>query len=80
MEPMDTAGLMDARQAGSYLGKSAHWVQVNRKRGLIPYTVLSPRRYAYKKADLDRWIEANSVDAGRIQKPALTRSIPKVFL
>jgi Helix-turn-helix domain len=79
METMDTAGLMTAQEAGAYLGRSAHWVQVNRKRGLIPYTALSPRRFAYRKQDLDQWLEQNTVEGVRRTLVSPERRIPKVF-
>ena len=79
MDALENAGLMDAKQAGKYLGKTTHWVQVNRKRGLIPYTVLSPRRFAYRKSDLDRWISENSVQGSAVPKSSYQRTIPRVL-
>lgn len=52
---MDFSNRMDMAKAACYLGRSTHWLSVNRVRLGIPAYRIG-RRYFFLKEELDAWL------------------------
>lgn len=52
---MDFSNRLDMASAANYLGRSAHWLSVNRARLGIPAYRIG-RRYFFLKEELDAWL------------------------
>lgn len=59
---MTSFGLLPSSEAAQFLGKSTHWVQVNRKRLGIPHYKIGGRYY-YKEEELEAWLNLNHIAA-----------------
>jgi excisionase family DNA binding protein len=59
---MTSFGLLSSKEAAQLLGKTTHWVQVNRKRLGLPHYKIGGRYY-FKAAELESWLQANHSDA-----------------
>ena len=59
---MSSFGLLSSSDAAQLLGKSQHWVQVNRKRLGIPHYKIGGRYY-FKQEELEAWLNLNHIDA-----------------
>lgn len=59
---MSSFGLLSSSDAAQFLGKSQHWVQVNRKRLGIPHYKIGGRYY-FKQEELEAWLRLNHTDA-----------------
>jgi hypothetical protein len=59
---MSTFGLIPTSGAAQYLGKSPHWVQVNRKRLGLPHYKIGGRYY-FKQEELKSWLALNHTAA-----------------
>jgi len=53
---MDFSQRMSMKEAAAYLGRSTHWLSVNRERLEIPAYLIGGYYY-FLKEDLDKWIE-----------------------
>ena len=65
---MSSFGLLSSSDAAQFLGKSQHWVQVNRKRLGIPHYKLGGRYY-FKQEELEAWLNLNHIEAQVIDTP-----------
>ena len=65
---MSSFGLLSSSDAAQFLGKSQHWVQVNRKRLGIPHYKIGGRYY-YKQEELEAWLRLNHIDAQVVDSP-----------
>ena len=70
---MTSFGLLSSSDAAQFLGKSQHWVQVNRKRLGIPHYKIGGRFY-YKQSELERWLEMNHIEAQVSEPPSANPS------
>jgi hypothetical protein len=59
---MSSFGLLSSSDAAQLLGKSQHWVQVNRKRLGIPHYKIGGRYY-FKQEELEAWLNLNHIEA-----------------
>lgn len=59
---------LDTRQAATYLGISADYLFRLRSRGEGPRFARLGRRVLYRRFDLDRWVEANVVGTGELDR------------
>jgi excisionase family DNA binding protein len=65
---MSSFGLLSSSEAAQFLGKSQHWVQVNRKRLGIPHYKIGGRYY-FKQEELEAWLNLNHIEAQQIETP-----------
>ena len=65
---MSSFGLLSSSEAAQFLGKSQHWVQVNRKRLGIPHYKIGGRYY-FKREELEAWLNLNHIEAKEIESP-----------
>ena len=68
MEQADTPLLLDERQAAAYLSKPMGTLRQWRHRGLGPAYVKLGMSIRYKRTDLDRFIDANTVVPGAVPR------------
>ena len=61
---MDFSQRLTMKQAAGYLGRSAHWLSVNRERLGIPGYLIGGYYY-FLKEDLDEWIESQQTTQKR---------------
>ena len=59
---MTSFGLLTSSESAQFLGKSQHWVQVNRKRLGIPHYKIGGRYY-FKQEELEAWLHLNHIEA-----------------
>jgi hypothetical protein len=73
---MDFSLRMTTKQAAAYLGRSTHWLSVNRERLGIPAYLIGGYYY-FLKEDLDKWISEQQTTQKRSKgtRSAL-RSLP----
>jgi Helix-turn-helix domain len=64
---MDFSQRMNMKEAAAYLGRSPHWLSVNRERLAIP-SYLIGGCYSFLKEDLDRWISEQQTTSKRTPK------------
>lgn len=61
---MDFSKRMNMKEAASYLGRSPHWLSVNRERLNIPGYLIGGYYY-FLKEDLDQWITSQQTTSKR---------------
>lgn len=69
---MDFSQRMTMKQAASYLGRSAHWLSVNRERLSIPGYLIGGYYY-FMKEDLDDWISKQQTTQKRTSRVSRTK-------
>ena len=61
---MDFSQRMDMKKAAAYLGRSPHWLSVNRERLEIPAYLIGGYFY-FLKEDLDAWVQSQQTTLKR---------------
>ena len=73
---MDFSQRMNMKEAAAYLGRSPHWLSVNRGRLAIPAYLIGGYYY-FLKEDLDQWIGDQQTTLKRSKNsPKPLRSLP----
>lgn len=63
---MDTPQLLDTDAAAAYLGLAAGTLRNWRHKGVGPRSISAGRAVRYRVADLDAWLDANTLDTAPV--------------